>query len=351
MAKSRRIGYAVVGLGNIARNSLLPAFANCKQAKLVALVSRDKKKAEALRAQFKATISYFTKDYGDCLANPGISAVYIATPSGEHEEFTVRAAEAGKHVLCEKPLAATVAQSARMVEACRRHGVMLMTAYRKYFEPSTLYLKSLLRRGDLGRIDMIHTSFSELFNPSAAPAWLLDPALGGGGPMMDLGVYCVNTSRWLAGENPVEAIAQAWRHDGRRFKHVEEGMTFRLTFPSGLIVQGSSTYSAVMSSFIFVQGTKGWVSLSPAYPFEDERRVTGKIAGRTVDRRFQAIDEFALEIDAFAFAIQERKAIEPDGVEGHRDMIILHAIYKSARTQQPVAIKYPSKELSHKPQP
>lgn len=340
MAVTRKIGYAVVGLGNIARNSILPAFANCRRAKLAALVSRDKQKAAALRAKFKAAISYTTKDYENCLANPEISVVYIATPPGEHEEFTVRAAEAGKHVLCEKPLAAAVAQSARMVEACRRQGVLLMTAYRKYFEPATLYLKSLASNGSLGRLDMIHTSFSELFTPGVSPAWLLDPALAGGGPMMDLGVYCVNTSRWLAGEDPVEAVARSWRHDTQRFKDVEEGVTFRLKFPSGLVVQGSSTYGAAMSSFIFVQGTKGWVSLSPAYPFEDARRVTGKIAGRSVDRRFKALDEFALEIDAFAFAIQKKKAVEPDGIQGHRDMIILQAIYESARNGQPVAIKY-----------
>src|SRR5271169_772216 len=126
MVLAKKIGYAVVGLGNIARNSILPAFRNCKRAKLVALVSRDKKMAAQLQARFMATISYGTKEFEDCLGNPEISAVYVATPPGEHEEFTVRAAEAGKHVLCEKPLAATVAQSARMVEACRRKGVRLM---------------------------------------------------------------------------------------------------------------------------------------------------------------------------------------------------------------------------------
>jgi predicted dehydrogenase len=341
MAVAKKIGYAVVGLGNIARNSVLPAFANCKKTKLIALVSREEKKAAALQSKFKATTSYSTKEFDACLANPEISAVYIATPPGAHEEFTVRAAEAGKHVLCEKPLAATAAQAARMVEACRRQGVLLMTAYRKYFEPSTLYLKSLLGNGALGRLDMIHTSFSELFNPSVAPPWLLDPAMAGGGPMMDLGVYCVNTSRWLAGEDPVEAIAQAWRRDARRFKNVEEGMTFRLSFPSGLIVQGSSTYGAIMSSFVFMQGSKGWVSLSPAYPFEEVRRVTGMIEGRALDKRFPPMDEFALEIDAFSSAILEKKTVEPDGAQGHRDMIILNAIYESARTQQPAEIKYP----------
>lgn len=346
MKMAGKIGYAVVGLGQIARNAVLPAFANCQRAKLVALVSREKKKAAQFQRRFKATISYSMEEYDACLTNPEISAIYLATPPGEHAEFTVRAARAGKHVLCEKPLAATVAQSARMVAACRHHGVRLMTAYRKYFEPASLYLKSLVRKGELGRVDAIHTSFSELFNSNTAPSWILDASLAGGGPLMDLGVYCVNTSRWLVGEDPVEAFAQVWSHDARRFKDVEEGAAFRLNFPSGLVIQGSSTYSAAMSSFIFVQGTKGWVSLSPAYPFDEERRVTGNIAGRPVDRRFRVLDEFALEIDAFASAIQKNKSVEPDGTQGHRDMIILDAIYESARTHLGVAIKYPPKESS-----
>ena len=347
MAMARRVGYAVVGLGNLARNAVLPAFAHCKKAKLVAVVSRDPKKAADLRKKFKAEASYEFSHYDTCLANPEISAVYIVTPPGQHEEFTTRAAAARKHVLCEKPLAATAGQSARMVAACQENGVLLMTAYRKYFEPATVYLKSLVSSGALGRIDMMHTSFSEIFNPRIAPGWLLDPSQAGGGPMMDLGVYCVNTTRWLAGEDPTEAVAHAWRHDKNRFKEVEEGVSFRLQFPSGLIVQGSSTYSSAISSFLFIQGSKGWISLSPAYTYENERHVTGKIAGRTVQKRFQVIDEFALEIDAFSSAILEKKSIEPDGLQGHHDMLVLEAIYESARTQQPVAIDYSSKVLSH----
>ena len=347
MAMSSRIGYAVVGLGNLARNAILPAFAHSKRSKLVALVSRDPHKAAQLRKKFKAAAAYNMSDYDQVLAHPEISAVYVVTPPARHEEFTIRAAAARKHVLCEKPLAATAAQSARMVAACRQSGVLLMTAYRKYFEPSAVYLRSLVTSGALGRLDMIHTSFSEIHNPSVAPNWLLDASLAGGGPMMDLGVYCVNTSRWLAGEDPAEAVAQSWCHDHARFKNMEEGVSFRLNFPSGLIVQGSSTYSSAISSFIFIQGTKGWVFLSPAYTYEDERRVTGKIAGRLIDKRFKALDEFALELDAFSAAIRNRKPIEPDGVQGHRDMLILRAIYESACTRQPVPINYFAKEQSH----
>ena len=347
MAARTKVGFAVVGLGNIARNSILPAFRNSKKTKLVALVSRDKKKAAKLAVQFGAKSSYPFDEYGTCLTDPEVSAVYVATPPGEHAAVAIRAAEAGKHVLCEKPLAATVKQSIAIVEACRQHDARLMTAYRKYFEPASLYLKKLVRNGSLGRIDMMHTSFSELFVPGVSAAWLLDPALAGGGPMMDLGVYCVNTTRWLVGEDPIEASAHAWCHDGVRFPNVEEGISFRLNFRSGLVVQGSSSYSAAMSSFIFVQGTKGWASLIPAFPFEYERKISGQIAGRKFEKRFAVVDEFALELDAFATAILEHKDVESDGLEGHRDMVILHAIYESARNLRPVNIRYSGEARSH----
>ncbi len=340
MAMAAKIGYAVVGLGNLTRNAILPAFVHAKKSKLLALVSRDAHKSTQLRKKYKAAAVYSTSDYRDCLINPEVSAVYVVTPPALHEEFTVRAAEAGKHVLCEKPLAATAAQSARMVEACHKNGVLLMTAYRKYFEPASVYVKSLIASGTLGRLDVIHTAFSELYNFTVAPSWLLDPQLAGGGPMMDLGVYCVNTTRWLAGEDPVEAVAHSWCRDAQRFERVEEGVSFRLRFPSGLLVQGSSTYSAAVSSFIFIQGSKGWLSLSPAFTYEHVRRVTGSIAGREIDRRFKPLDEFARELDAFSNAILKKKPIEPDGVQGHRDMLILQAIYESARAHHPLPIHY-----------
>src|SRR6202453_4080947 len=278
-----RVGFAVVGLGSIAQSSVLPAFANCKNAKLVSLVGRDPNKTSHLARKFKAGSHYSSDDFAQCLANPEVSAVYIATPQGQHASLTIQSAKAGKHVLCEKPLAATLDQSAAMIEACRCAGVLLMTAYRKYYEPSTLYLRNLIQSGKLGRIDVIHTAFSELHTPGVSIPWLLDANMAGGGPLMDLGVYCVNTTRWLVEENPVEVTARSWVHDTVRFWDVEEGISFRLKFPSGLVVQGSSSYGSVLSSFIFVQGTKGWLSLAPAFPFDEERRLTGKIGKRKVD--------------------------------------------------------------------
>jgi predicted dehydrogenase len=336
----KKVGFAVVGLGSIAKSSVLPAFSNSRKAKLVALVSRDRRKASHLAGQFKADAAYDMKEYAACLAHPDVSAIYIATPQGEHLDLTVKAAKAGKHVLCEKPLAATFEQASKMVTACRQCGVLLMTAYRKFYEPSTLYLKKLIRDGVLGRIDMIHTAFSELHTPGVSPAWLLDAKLAGGGPLMVLGVYCVNTSRWLVDENPVEVSAHAWRHDAARFTSVEEGIAFRMTFPSGLIVQGASTYGAAPSSFVNVQGTKGWASLAPAFPFDEERWMTGKIQGRWIERKFPVVDEFAPELDAFATAIQTGGPVEPDGVQGRIDVAIIRAIYESANRGKNVTVDY-----------
>src|SRR6202050_5793511 len=207
MGVGKNVGFAVVGLGTIAQGFVLPSFAKCKNAKLVAVVSRDKDKATRVARKFKAAAHYGNEEYAACLANPEVDAVFVATPNALHESFTVQAAQAGKRVLCEKPLAATAEQAARMVEACRRNRVLLMTAYRKYFEPSSLHLKQLSQTGALGRIDVIHTAFSELYSPGKSLPWLVDSNLAGGGPLMDLGVYCVNTTRWLGEEDTTEGRA------------------------------------------------------------------------------------------------------------------------------------------------
>jgi predicted dehydrogenase len=153
-------------------------------------------------------------------------------------------------------------------------------------------------------------------------------------------VYCVNTSRWLVDENPVEVSAQSWRHNVARFNSVEEGIAFRMSFASGLVVQGASTYGAAPSSFVNVQGTKGWASLAPAFPFDEERWLTGKIRGRWIERKFRVLDEFAPELDAFATAIQTGSPVQADGVQGRVDVAIIRAIYESAKRGKAVAVHY-----------
>jgi predicted dehydrogenase len=341
MHSRKKVGFAVVGLGALSQAAILPAFAHTKGSQLVALVTGDKQKGASLAQKFGTPQVFTYEEFDRCLALADVEAVYLATPPGDHEHWTLAASAAGKHVLSEKPLAASVEQGRRMVEACRKYSVYLMTAYRKYFDPASVRLKKMIVAGDLGRIDVIHTLFTEYrtFGDNS-PAWLFSQQLSGGGPLADLGVYCLNTSRWLVDEDPLSASSIVWARDPRRYSEVEEGVSFRLDFASGLLIQGTTSYSAAFSSFIHVHGEKGWVELAPAFAFEEERRISGKIAGKWFSRKYNPLDEFALELDYFAKCIREKQNPEPDGEQGLRDLIIMQAIYRAAKEGHPVKIAY-----------
>ena len=341
MAKNKRVGYAVVGLGRISQRAILPAFRHSKKARLVALVSSDLKKAKRLAARFGVVAPYTYDEYEKCLTNPDVDAVFVATDSGTHARFSVRAAEAGRHVLCEKPMATTAADCSQMIRACREHKVRLMIAYRKYFEPASLALKKLMSSGKLGRIKLIHSAFTIFLPPDRKiPAWHLDPVASGGGSLMDLGVYCVNTIRWLAGQEPKEAAAYSWTTDPARFSGVEESIGFQLKFPEDLLVQASASFGAAQANFLKVFGEKGWASLDPAFAYDEERRLFGKIGGCKFEKRFKIIDEFALELDAFADSIRRKRDPEPDGREGLHDVITMQAIYRAANEGRWVPIDF-----------
>lgn len=341
IASEKKIGYAVIGLGALSQAAILPAFSHTRKSQLVAVVSGDKQKAATLAQKFAVPHVFTYDEFDRCLALPEVNAIYIATPPGDHERWTLGAAAAGKHTLCEKPLAASVRQARSMVEACRKNAVHLMTAYRKYFDPATVRLKKMITNDNLGRIDAIHTLFTEFrtFGDNS-PAWLFSQEMSGGGPLTDLGVYCLNTARWLVGEDPTSASAVTWARDPRRYSQVEEGVSCRLDFASGLIVQCTTSYSAGFSSFVHVHGEKGWVELAPAFAFEEERRMSGKIAGRWFSKKYNPLDEFAIELDYFADCIRENRDPEPDGEQGMRDLVIIEAIYRSAREKSPVSIRY-----------
>ena len=342
MAASNRVGYAVVGLGQIAEVAVLPAFRHSKRAKLVALVSGSEKKAAKLAAKFGASDYYTYEDFSLCLNHPQVDAVFIATPNGLHAEYTERAAAAGKHVLCEKPMANTVDECQRMIEACKANHVRLMIAYRKYYDPASVALKKLITTGKLGRLKVIHSAFTIFLPPTKkAPGWHFDRKLSGGGSLVDVGVYCVNTARWLTDTEPVEATAYAWSGDQARYDEVEENISFRLTFPDGLVMQATSSFGAAQASFIHVHGERGWAALDPAFAYDEERRLFGKIGGRWFEQNFKVMDEFALELDAFAEAIHRKRDPEPDGNEGLRDVVVMQAIYRSARENRPVPINVP----------
>jgi len=336
---TKPVGYAVIGLGSITEVAVLPAFRHSKKSRLVALVSHDLKRAKALGKKFGVKNCYSYEEYDQCLCQPGVDAVFIASVNGAHAEQTIRAAAAGKHVLCEKPMANSVADCRHMVEACRKNRVRLMIAYRKYFEPGGVALKRLLNNGKLGRLRHIFSTYTEIVDPVKAKNWQLNPQLAGGGSLVDLGIYCVNNMRWLAGSSPIDATATAWTDDPKRFRGVEDSIAFRLTHPGGLVCQGTSSYSAQAASFVQVHGNKGWAALNPAFAFEEERRLFGKIQGQWFEQKFKVIDEFVLELDAFTTCVRRGRDPEPDGMEGLRDMATVEAIYRSVRENRTVPVE------------
>lgn len=351
MKRSERLGFAVVGLGGIAQRAVLPAFRNSRHSRLVALVSGDVEKAKRLARRFGARECYSYSELGACFDNPEVHAVYLASPNGCHMQQTLAAAAAGKHVLCEKPMATTVADCQAMIHSCRRNRVRLMIAYRKYFEPGSLALKKLASEGRLGRLRVIQSSFTIMLGPGKAEGWRFDPALSGGGALPDLGIYSINTARWLTGLDPVEAEAHSWITGGSRFSaEIDEHMAFRLSFPGGLELQATASFGADKSSFFRVNGERGWASLDPAFAWDDERRLFGQVhpagAGRARGRRwfernFPVIDEFALELDAFADCIRSGRDPEPDGVQGMCDVAVIEAIYRAAREGRAVPVNVP----------
>jgi predicted dehydrogenase len=342
MATFKPVGYAVIGLGGFAQNAILPGFGHSKKAKLVALVSGDRSKAKRLATKFGAAAFYTYEELPACFSHPQVEAVYIATINGAHAHYAVQAANAGKHVLCEKPMANSVEECRQMIAACRASAVRLMIAYRKYFEPASLELKKLIRSGRLGRLKYIHSAFGIAIRARGqAGAWHLDPKLAGGGSLPDVGVYCVNTIRWLVGEEPLEASAYQWTTDPETFRQVDENIAFRLNFPHGLVAQVTSSFSAAQSSFLQVHGERGWAALNPAYPWDEERCLFGKTGERWFEKKFKIIDELSLELDAFADSIRRQREPEPNGVQGMRDVAVMEAIYQSAREGRTVPIIMP----------
>src|SRR6266436_6514873 len=233
--QKRSIGYCIVGLGRISMQHFMPGTKMSKHSRVTALVSGHRDKAEKMAAEYNVPAkNIYSYDNYDAIAeNKDIDAVYIALPNSMHAEYTIRAAKAGKHVLCEKPMATTVADAQAMIDACRKADRKLMIAYRCQLEPTTLRAVELIRGGKLGKIQGIESANG--FNIRAGE-WRLNMKLAGGGPLMDMGVYSLNACRFLTGEEPTDIKAD-WSvidKDGR-FNEVEENIAWSMKFPSGIV--------------------------------------------------------------------------------------------------------------------
>jgi predicted dehydrogenase len=335
----KKLGWAIVGLGNLSINQILPAFAKCEKSKVTAFVSGSPEKANKLAARYGVNPKniYNYQNYEELRNNPEVDIIYIVLPNGMHAEYTIRGAKAGKHILCEKPMANTPKDCEEMIAACKQAGKKLMVAYRVRYEPFNQTLIKIAQ--DKEQMGPIRTVVSDHgFNIGDPKQWRLNKALAGGGSLMDIGIYALQATRYCTGEEPVAINAMEYtdRNDVR-FKEVEDLINFQLRFPSGVLAQCTSSYGYFGQNRIRVVGTKGWVELEPATGYTGAR-LRLKIGPNLTERDIRPVDHFAAEMDHLSECVMENKEPLTPGEEGLRDMKYIMAIYEAARTGKTVKL-------------
>lgn len=338
----KKLGWAVVGLGDFATNQILPSFADCKKSKLVALVSGEPAKAQQIARQYGVNPKniYNYQNYDTIRDNPEVDVIYIILPNGMHAEYTIRGAQAGKHILCEKPMANTVEDCQAMIDACKGANRLLMIAYRAQYEPFNLAAIEMTRiKKQLGQLKVIVADHGRNVNPAKpADRWRLNKQLAGGGSLPDIGIYSLNAARYLTGEEPVEISAMMYSTPGDpRFQEVEENVNFILRFPSGVLANCTSSYGYSDVKRFRVLGDKGWLELDPATDYYKHRMRIGQ-KDKTEEPQIQEKNQFALEIDHLSECIMENKPPKTPGEEGLQDVRLIKTIYEAARTGQTIKL-------------
>ena len=333
----QRIRYAVVGMGHIAQVAVLPAFEHAgENSELAALVSDDPQKLAELQKRYDVEATYSYDEFDACLESGKIDAVYIALPNHLHREYTVRAADAGVHVLCEKPMAVSEQECEEMIEACERNRVKLMIAYRLHFEEANLKTVELSQSGKLGTLRAFNSVFT--MNVKDEENVRLAPIDQGGGPVFDIGVYCINAARYLFRDEPIEVTAFAANNGEPRFRNVDETVSAVLRFPGERLATFCCSFGASDVSSYRVVGTEGDVRLEPAYEYAEGLRQYVTLDGKTREHKFGKRDQFAPELVYFSNCIQQDLEPEPSGWEGLFDVRVIAAVHESSRTGQPVRL-------------
>ena len=327
------IRYAVVGLGHIAQVAVLPAFAHARRnSRLAALISGDPTKLRTLSRRYRIDAGCAYDDFESCLE--GVDAVYIALPNSMHAEYTVRAAEAGVHVLCEKPMAVTVAECQRMIDACRSHRVKLMIAYRLHFEEINLRAIDVIRDGRIGEPKFFNSSFSL----SVREGDIRTKRQFGGGTLYDIGIYCINAARYLFRSEPIEVSAMSVNGGAAKLREVDESTAAVLRFDGDHVAAFVTSFNAADVGSYRVVGTKGHLHVDPAYEYAEGLSYELTVGEKTTRKRIGKRDQFAAELVYFSDCIQKDRDPEPSGEEGLQDVRIIEALYRSARTGRAVAI-------------
>ncbi len=332
---ARRVRYGVVGLGHIAQNAVLPAFANAKEnSELRAIFSSEPRKLREIGDSYDVPHRFSYDEYDAALQRGLIDAVYIALPNDMHRDFTIRAARAGVHILCEKPMAMTVEDCQAMVAAAKSARVRLMIAYRLHFERTNLEAIQVLRDREIGEPRFFNATFSMQVKQGNVRL----SQTKGGGTLYDIGIYCINAARYLFRAEPTEVAALSVA-GGKRFAGVDEMTAAVLRFPDERLAQFTTSFGAADTSMYEVVGTKGRLRVEPAYDYEERLSYVIRVGEHERRRTFNRRDQFGPELVYFSNCVLNGVDPEPSGQEGLADVRVIEAIYESARTGKAVAIR------------
>ncbi len=339
-AGNRPLRFAVVGLGHIAQAAVLPAFRHARGfAELTALVSDSKTKLRKLGQRYKVKHLSSYGDSRDLFTSGEIDAVYLALPNSMHAAWTIRAAEAGLHVLCEKPLAVTVSDCERMIDACERNNVLLMTAYRLHFERCNLEVADLVRKKRIGEARWFDSQFSMQVKEDNIR---IDRELGGG-PEYDIGIYCINAARYVFAAEPTQVFATATNSGDKRFREVPETVHVLMKFPGNRLANITCSFGAADRSRYQVVGTKGSIVCEPAYEYAEGLGYELTVGEKKKRKKFAKSDQFAPELIHFAKSVRAGRKVEPSGKEGLIDIAIIEAIHRSISSGGWESLEVPGK--------
>ncbi len=323
--ENRKLRWGVISTANIGRAAVNPAIQASSNGELVAVASRDEQTAREFARKWD--IPHYYSSYEALLDDEHIDAVYNPLPNSLHREWTIQAADKGKHILCEKPLALNVGECKEMQAAAQANGVKLMEAFMYRFHPQTEKVVEMVRGGVLGELRMIRSAFT--FRLTRPDNIRLKPELGGGA-LMDVGCYCVNISRTIAGLEPVEV--QAFAHWGTT--GVDEQMTGTLRFDNGVLAQFDCALTMERRELYEVAGTEAHLSIPSAFlpgagdTIIQEHRGRGQIIKHTI----QGKDEYQLMVEHFADCVLNDRPLRYTAAEATHNMRVIEALYQSARS-------------------
>lgn len=335
MNTNKKLGVALVGLGGYATGQLAPALLQTEHCYLAGIVTGTPSKAAAWKEKYNIPDKniYSYSNYDAIKDNPDIDIIYVVLPNHLHAQYTIRGFQAGKHVICEKPMALTVAEAAAMMAASQKAGKYFSIGYRLHYDPYNLEMVRLAKEKLYGEIKSIEASFS--ITPQKGE-WRLDKKIAGGGPLMDVGIYCLQAICYITGMEPRAVTAQSFPvSDKTKFLDIEETLSWQMEMPGGLRAQCHSSYSE-NNALLKVTAEKGWFQLEPAYHY-------GGIKFTSSDGRKFELPPFsqqAKQLDAMAMAIKNNQQSKTPGEMGLRDMKIIETIYEAMNTGKRIEVNY-----------